>query len=52
MTDETMTDETRVCAGISLDLSLSREEFTRLEAFAARKLAEAQEAVAALGLCR
>ena len=43
MTDETMTDETRVCAGISLDLSLSREEFARLEAFAARK---------SLGLCR
>ena len=45
-----MTDETRVCVGISPDLSVSREEFAWLKAFAAQKLAGAQEAAAMLGL--
>ena len=41
---------TSACAGISPDLSVSREEFARLKAFAARKLAEIRVVVAALEL--
>ena len=41
----------RASAGHSWDVSLSREEFERLKAFAARKLAGAEAAAEALGLC-
>ena len=43
---------TRVCSGLAPCISLSREEFAKFQAFAARKAAEAHEAVAALGLRR
>ena len=41
---------TIVCAGIAPDLSVSREEFSKLKAFAAQKAAEIRVVVAALEL--
>ena len=41
---------TIACAGISADLSVSREEFSKLKAFAAQKAAEIRVVVAALEL--
>ncbi|MGB7916409.1 MAG: hypothetical protein WCF79_14140 [Rhodomicrobium sp.] len=41
----------RASAGHSWDVSLSREELARLRAFAEVRLAAAEAAVAALGLC-
>jgi hypothetical protein len=43
---------TRVCAGISVDLSLSREEFARLKAFVKEGAELAEKAVALFALAR